>query len=145
MEMTRKLNETELHPLDESIRIAEGGEAVRLIGAWLGNKTEAAAPWEPIIDKINKALKFYSKGHPTLEGRKVIAQIVIGGYTQFLTKVQGMPKQIEKVLTKITCDFIWEENTSPRIDLDHLFNSIQEGGLNLIYITARNEAIEIEW
>jgi hypothetical protein len=88
------------------VRIAGDGEAVRILGAWLGNKMNASAPWEPIIDKINKLLKFYGKFHPTLEGRKVIAQIIIGGYTQYLTKVQGMPKHIEKALTKITRDFI---------------------------------------
>jgi dissimilatory sulfite reductase (desulfoviridin) alpha/beta subunit len=88
------------------VRIAGEGEAVRILGAWLGNKMNASAPWEPIIDKINKLLKFYGKFHPTLEGRKVIAQIIIGGYTQYLTKVQGMPKHIEKALTKITRDFI---------------------------------------
>ncbi len=116
-----------------------------MLEAWLGNNTNASTPWEPILDKIDKLLNFYSKSHPMLDRRKVIMQIVIGGYMQFLTKAQGMPKQIEKALTQMTHNFIWEENTSPRVTLDHLHKSIEKGGLNLLNTSARNEAIELVW
>ena len=42
-------------------------------------------------------------------------------------------------------DFIWDQNTSPRIALKHLFKPIKDGGLNLLNIKAWNEAIEIVW
>ena len=142
---TRKLNEREQTPLDERIKIAEDQEAIRILGAWLGNKTNASTPWEPIIDKIHKALTRYGKSHPTLNGRKVIAQIIVGGCTQFLAQAQGMPMHIEKAITKIVRDFIWEENVTPRIALDYLHQKTEEGGLNLLDLKARNEAIEIMW
>jgi len=145
MTTTRKLNDNEQTPLDERIKIAGDQEAIRILGAWLGNKTNTSAPWEPVIDKIHKALSLYGKSHPTLHGRKVIAQIVIGGYTQFLTQAQGMPHHIEHAITKIIRDFIWEESTSPRIALNYLHHTVEEGGLNLIDIKTRNEAIEIIW
>ena len=145
MTTTRKLNNNEITQLDDRIKIAEDQEAIRILGAWLGNKTNASAPWEPIIDKINKALTRYSKSHPTLNGRKIIAQIIVRGYTQFLTQAQGMPPHIEAAITKTIKDFIWEEYSSPRIALDYLHLPIEEGGLNLLDINARNEAIEIIW
>ncbi len=58
---------------------------------------------------------------------------------------QGMPKHIKKALTKIIRNFIWEENTSPRIALDQLYHPIDQGGLNLLNLKARNEAVEIVW
>lgn len=142
---TRKLNKRERALLDERIKIAEDQEAIRILGAWLGNKTNASTPWEPIIDKIHKALTRYGKSHPTLNSRKVIAQIIVGGCTQFLAQAQGMPTHIEKAITNIVRDFIWEENITPRIALDYLQQKIEEGGLNLLDLKARNEAIEIMW
>ena len=39
-------------------------------------------------------------------GQKLIVQIIIGSYTQFLTKAQGMPNNIETALTKIIWEFV---------------------------------------
>ena len=75
----------------------------------------------------------------------MIAKIVIGGYMQFLTQAQGMLQHIEHAITKMIRNFIWEESTSPRIALNHLHHTIEEGRLNLIDIKTRNEAIEIIW
>src|SRR6266850_1786257 len=126
-------------------RGVQQGDAIRLLGAWIGNKTNDLTPWETIIDKIKKALNFRSKSNPTMHGRKLIIQAIVGGHTQFLTKAQGMPKPIEEVLTKITCEFIWEEDSSPRIALDFLHCPPEEGGLGLLDIKACNEAIDISW
>ena len=45
----------------------------------------------------------------------------------------------EHVITKMIRNFIWEESTSPRIALNHLHHTIEEGELNLIDIKTRNE------
>ena len=79
---------------------------MRILEAWLGNEMEAMAPWEPIIDRINKSLTRFSKLHPTLDGQKLIIQMIIGRYTQFLTKAQGMPKMIKDALMEIIQNFI---------------------------------------
>ncbi|KAF8490098.1 hypothetical protein F5888DRAFT_1743222 [Russula emetica] len=57
-----------------------------------------------------------------------------------------MPNHIvEDALVKITRNFLWEENTSPRIVLEYLHYPVEEGGLDLLDLRARNEAIEIMW
>jgi hypothetical protein len=71
--------------------------------------------------------------------------MIVEGCTQFLTQAQGMPKHIEDTLVKITRNFIWDDSTVPRIALGYLYYPIKEGGLNLLDIRARNEAIEIIW
>jgi hypothetical protein len=50
-----------------------------------------------------------------------------------------MPTEIENALTKITRDFIWDDDSSPRIALETLYRPIEEGGLNLLDIKARND------
>ena len=141
---SRKIN-----PLDETlsdrIKVAEDGVAIRFLGAWIGNHTNNAVPWEPVIDNINKDLRRWGTSRPTMGGRKIIAQAITGGRTQYLTMAQGMPKNVEDAIIKITRKFMWGDNSSPRIALDFLQSPVEEGGLNLIDIKARNEAIEIMW
>jgi len=142
---TRKLNPQDQIELEPHIRIAADGIAVRYLGAWIGNKVNESTPWEPIIDKINKTLTLWEKAHPSMMGRKLIIQAVVGGHTQFLTKAQGMPDNIVSALTKIIRDFMWEEDSSPRIALDLLQCPRDQGGLDLLDLKVRNEAIELIW
>ena len=141
----RKINPLDQSDFDPRIRIAPDGTAVRYLGAWIGNDVNEATPWEAVIDKIVKSLTLWKKAYPSMTGRKLIVQSVIGGYTQFLSKAQGMPVDIEDALTKIIRDFLWEEDSSPRIALDFLHRSRNEGGLDLLDIKSRNEAIELIW
>ena len=90
---------------------------MRVLGTWIGNAMDATAPWEPILDKIKKALDHYNKGFPTLKERKMIIQIIVRGYMQFLTKAQGMPSQIKTAVTKLIRNFIWEDTLLPCIAL----------------------------
>ena len=141
----RKINQEDKKMLDHQIKIARDGEAVCSLGAWIGNKINDPMPWETILDIIREKLERWNRTHPTLYGKRLIAQVVIGGHTQFLTKAQGMPPHIEEALTKILRDFIWDHNTHPRIALEYLYLPLDEGGLNLLDINSRNEAIEIMW
>ena len=68
---------------------------------------------------------------------------MIGGHTQFLTAAQGMPDHIETAITQMISDFIWDNDTAPRMTLEHLNKPMDDGGLNILDIRARNEAIEI--
>ena len=142
---TRKINEQDENELNEHIRIADEGQAIRFLGAWIGNHTNDKTPWEPIIDKVNRLLGRWGMSRPTMKGRKTIVQAVIGGCTQYLTMAQGMPPNVEAALTKIARDFMWNDDSSPRLALDILYKPITEGGLKLLDIKTRNEAIEIMW
>ena len=142
---TRKINSQDENSLNDSIKIADEGQAIRFLGAYIGNHTNDEVPWEPIIDKINRMLGRWGTSRPTMKGRKTIIQAVIGGCTQYLTMAQGMPPNIEEALTKIARDFMWSDDSSPRLALDILQKPIKEGGLKLLDIKTRNEAIEIMW
>ena len=143
--ITRKINQEDESPLPERIRIACDEETVRILGAWIGNDANDATPWEPILNTIKAKLDKWGKAHPTLNGKRLIVQSIVGGHTQFLTKAQGMPPPIEKALSKMISDFIWGQDANPRIAAQILQRPIDEGGLNMLDIKARNEAIEIMW
>ncbi|KAG2336852.1 hypothetical protein BDR05DRAFT_978681 [Suillus weaverae] len=123
---TRKLNQQD-QPLENAIRITADGHPIRSLGAWIGNKTNNLTPWETITDKINTDLKRWKKCHPTLDGKRYIVQMIVGGITQFLTKAQGMPRNIESALIKTIRNFIWDDTKSPPINLEQLYRTKEEG------------------
>jgi hypothetical protein len=141
----RKINEQDLTPLADQVHIAKDRESIRMLGAWISNQANNDTPWETIIDKINGNLERWKRLHPTLNGRKLIIQAVVGGYTQFLTNAQGMPTHIESALRKIISNFLWDDDSSLRIASNTLCRPINEGGLDLLDVAARNEAIDIIW
>jgi hypothetical protein len=121
---TRMLNPRDA-PLPGHIHIAKEGESVRILGARIGNGLDAHAVWTPTIEKIDAALERWERTHPTLEARRHIVQTTIGSMTQYLTQVNGMPKSIEKILTKMEWDFVWG-GKSPPVQRDTLLAPISE-------------------
>ncbi|KAI0064249.1 hypothetical protein BV25DRAFT_1768160, partial [Artomyces pyxidatus] len=113
----------------EQINIAPDRSPIRSLGAWIGNDVDNAIPWSPVLDKINAALTRWRMGHPTLDTKRLILQMVVGGMTQYLTKVQSMPPAIEKAVIKTIRDFIWDDCAHPPISINHLYQPVAEGGI----------------
>ena len=141
---TRKLNPNS-EPIQPNIKIAIEGQPVRVLGAWIGNGVDQATPWTPTIEKIASALKKWEANHPTTEGRRLITQMIIGGMTQYLAKVQGMPESALKTLEKLIKNFAWSGESKPTISMQHMSSGISEGGKKVLDIYARNEAIQLTW
>ena len=131
--------------IENDVHIAEDGEAIRSLGAWVGNEASDPTPWETILDKVNKSLRMWSNIKPTIYGKKLIAQAVVGGRTQFITKAQGMPEHITETLTKMIKNFIWDDAPNPRLALPALHGRKEEGGIELLNLRHRNDAIELVW
>jgi hypothetical protein len=62
-------------------------------------------PWPAVIESISRDLSRWNGKKPTLEGRRHIINMFIGGKTQYLTRVQGMPKETEEILVRMQDDF----------------------------------------
>ncbi|KAJ3979762.1 hypothetical protein F5890DRAFT_1420828, partial [Lentinula detonsa] len=71
--------------------------------------------------------------------------MIVGGMTQYLTKVQGMPKEVESRLEKRIRKFLWDDKTLARINKETIYAPIEEGGRQLLDLLARNEAILVTW
>ncbi|EIW54962.1 uncharacterized protein TRAVEDRAFT_130382, partial [Trametes versicolor FP-101664 SS1] len=141
---SRKMNGASTR-IPESVHIVKEGEAIRSLGAWIGNNAPEATPWTAIIRTIECRLDKWSQGNPTLKGRRLIAGMEFGGRTQFLAMAQGMPAEVEKKLTDMAISFIWNGDKHPRIARDVLYSKFGEGGIKLLDISARNEAIDLMW
>jgi hypothetical protein len=131
----RRLNPRDLSQLDNRIHIARDGEAVRSLGAWIGNHTVDPTPWEIVLDKIRRKLNLWKRSHPTIYGKRLIIQAIVGGHTQFLAAAQGMPPHIETAINNMIREFVWDHDTAPRMALEYLYAPIDEGGLNILNIS----------
>ncbi|KAE9383053.1 hypothetical protein BT96DRAFT_869449, partial [Gymnopus androsaceus JB14] len=130
-------------PLAGNLHIAKSGEAVRILGAWFGNKISSEQVWAPVLEKIDTNLARWSKSNPTMEGRRHIVQMIIGGMTQYLTVVQGMPEAIEKRLTKRINTFLWKEKGYNPVNQKVICGPVERGGRKVLDIKVRNEAIKV--
>ncbi|KAJ6506245.1 hypothetical protein C8R47DRAFT_913701, partial [Mycena vitilis] len=126
----------------DDIKIVREGETCRILGAWLGNQAEYVTPWPEVLDKIATDLARWDVKNPLLEGRRHIINMVVGGRTQYLTRVQGMPKRIEDRLVRMQNAFLWSGKT-PRIAQDTMHSPLEHGGKQILDIRARNEAIDL--
>jgi hypothetical protein len=88
----------------------EEGQSVRIFGAWFGNEIDRSQAWIPVLEKINSALDNWDQSHPSIERRRLIVRMVVGGMTQYLTQVQWMPKNIEKRLSKRIRRYMWKDS-----------------------------------
>jgi len=72
--------------------------AVRVLGAFVGNKIDQMSIWSPICDEIDNDLNCWNRSHSTINGHCLIVNMVIGTHTQYLSQVQGMPQAVTEVL-----------------------------------------------
>ena len=140
---TRNLNDTG-EAIPESIHIARDREATRILGAWVGNKTNPEEPWRRIMETIEKDLKRWETRYPTLEGKRLIVQMIVGGKTQFLARAQGMPKSVQTKIQKMITEFVWEKGRAT-MNASDTAQDPTHGGRRILDITKRNKAIDLMW
>ncbi|KAM5543385.1 hypothetical protein V8D89_002970, partial [Ganoderma adspersum] len=127
------------------VHMAGEGNAIRILGAWLGNNIDQPEVWSRTLAKITTVLERWKASHPTIEGKKHVVQMIVGGMTQFLTDVQRMPESVQRRLTKIIRNYIWDDKHNTPVGMEHLYLPKNRGGLGLLDLEARNEAIDIMW
>ncbi|OJT03797.1 Transposon TX1 uncharacterized 149 kDa protein, partial [Trametes pubescens] len=129
----------------QGIHVAREGEAVRILGAFFGNGVEQAGVWTTKLAKIEGAMNRWKKGSVTVNGKKQVVQMVVASMSQFMANVQRMPEHVTKRLTKLIRNYIWDDKHIVPVSMDRLCMPYEAGGLNLLDLEARNEAIDVMW
>ena len=131
--------------LPAGTHIVQDGDMVRMLGAWVGNEIDEDAPWATTLQTLSRVLETWGKRKPTINGRKLIVGMEVGGRTQFLAKTQSMSKTIEEKLVRMIANFMWPGDRTPRVSMAVMCRPVADGGLNLLDIRARNDAIDAVW
>ncbi|KAI0772298.1 hypothetical protein BD413DRAFT_474503, partial [Trametes elegans] len=114
------------YPLN--VHVAGEGEPVRILGAFFGNNIGECEVWSTRLTKLEDTLKRWKLGRTTLEGKRHVTQMFVGGMTQFLTDVQRMPDQVKSRLTRILRKYIWDDKHNTPVGLAHLSLPFDQGG-----------------
>ncbi|KAI0832657.1 hypothetical protein BC628DRAFT_1306881, partial [Trametes gibbosa] len=111
-----------------NVHVAREAEPVRILGAFFGNGVSDADVWTPKIDKLVSAMEQWKMGRTTLEGKRHVSQMMIGGMTQFLTDVQRMPTSVTKRVTKIMRNYLWDDKHNIPVSMAHMYTPFAMGG-----------------
>ena len=140
---TRKISNTG-DPIPESIHIAHDRDATRILGAWVGNEVNLKEPWKKIVETIKKDFKRWEARYPTLEGKRLVVQMIAGEKTQFLARAQGMPESIQKEIQKAITEFVWGKERATMCIKD-VAQDPARGGWKIMNIAKQNKAINLMW
>jgi ribonuclease HI/exonuclease III len=143
VETTRRMH-PEGQQIPASMKIVPKGGMIRILGAWYANGATTECPWGAVEDKIKMALGRWTSAKVTTMGRRHVIQMVIGGYTQYLTQVHGMPNETKKRLKKKIKEYMWGGKFS-RVNIETAMAPTSMGGLKVLDLDARNDAIDIMW
>jgi hypothetical protein len=113
-----------------------------MLGAWIGNKVPYITPWPAVLEKISADLERWRTSMSTLEGKRHIINMVIGGRTQYLSRAQGMPKDVEETSINAEHTFLWDGKKA-KVAHETMTLDILEGGKQILDIPTRNEAIDL--
>ncbi|KAJ7246799.1 hypothetical protein B0H12DRAFT_985709, partial [Mycena haematopus] len=138
---TRRLSPLD-KPIPENAHIAKDGEAVRILGGFVGNEIDAFAVWTPVLDKIDADYVRWANIRPTMDMKKNIDQIVAGSRTQYLAQVNGMPPAVIKHVLKAQKEFM-NDGKSSMVSREQLMAPREKGGIGMLDLEARNEALQM--
>src|SRR5882672_4620524 len=85
--------------------------------------------WNKIIETQKKVMDVWVGSHPTLQGKELILKALVTSRSWFLVAVNGMPDHIEKEMTRIMKDFIWDGNQRGLMRLHCTAKAREKGGL----------------
>ena len=122
--------------IDQNIHIAKEQEPIRILGGWVGNGIDKQAIWSKNIDKINQTLERWENRQPTTLSRRLVVQMFAGGISQFMTTVQGMPKDIEDQIQKLITTFVWGGGDRATVGLNQTRKPFEKGGFKLLNVQA---------
>ncbi|KAF6745426.1 hypothetical protein DFP72DRAFT_824515, partial [Ephemerocybe angulata] len=120
--------------------MAKEGQAIRVLGAWVGNRVNELDIWTPTLEVLENKVNFWLKSNPSLEGRSYISKMEPGGRTQYKTMVQGMSQKTEKDIQKIIKRIMWDDQT-PKVNHETTILPYELGGKKTLDLPTRNKSI----
>ncbi|KAJ7207791.1 hypothetical protein C8J57DRAFT_1099099, partial [Mycena rebaudengoi] len=126
--------------ISANVHIAKEGEAVRILGSFIGNGVDAFGVWTPVLEKIDSDYERWANLCPNLSLKKNADQIISGSRLQYLVQVNGMPPAVTKHILKSQWEFI-NNTKSSMISRETLMLPRSMGGIGLLDLEARNEAL----
>ena len=139
---SRKFGNNEI---EDNVKIIKEGEAMRTLGAWVGNETNTNIQWGEVLKKQEQTIDIWSKTNMSLSGKEIILKALVQSKAMFLATVNGMPRDVENKMKKLFKDFLWDGKKRGLMSWNQVIAPKEQGGLNIPDIRTRIEALDIMW
>jgi exonuclease III len=129
--------------IPDNMTILREGESTRILGAWFGNGVDINAPWSVVLNKMAKSFERWSSVSVNLLYKRHVIQCTAGGFSQYLAQVQGCPSRFEHQIETQIKKYLWGGKNSGSVNSETTKAPINQGGLKVLDIEARNDAIRL--
>ncbi|KAH6885476.1 hypothetical protein BKA70DRAFT_1026386, partial [Coprinopsis sp. MPI-PUGE-AT-0042] len=85
----------------------------------------------------------WMRSNPTVEGRRHIVNMEVGGRTQYKEDVQGMPEVVRKAVMRIITTFMWN-GRPPAVNQITMSEPLELGGKKVLDLNVRKDAIHLK-
>lgn len=126
--------------IPDSARIVRDGEALRLLGGWIGYKMDVPALWEKRVSNMEAQVAKWAKRRPIMKGRVIVVNYVILSKAQYMLRTNDPDKMTVDRVVKCVRNMMWAGKAKSILKLDDLYRPVGEGGLGLPSFPARQEA-----
>jgi exonuclease III/ribonuclease HI len=130
--------------LEHAAKIANEGEAIRVLGSWQGNNANANNKWTEIIEKQLKIMNAWAKSHPSLLARARIAKALVVSKALYLITVNGIANDQLNEMEKNIRSFIWLGKKG-NIAWERAIKHKNEGGLGAPSVKILYETTKVMW
>ena len=120
-------------------------EPIKILGVYIGNDQISCLEknWMPKIKKIETLAESWKKRKLTLFGKVQIINTLLVSKFVYNFSVLNVPENIIKQINKIIFGFLW--NKRDRIKRKTIIAKLEKGGLNLVDIEAKINALKATW
>jgi hypothetical protein len=139
---TKKLGNIQIEP---TAKIIKEGQAMRTLGAWVGNEINTKAQWDIIVKKQQQTLDIWSSAHLSLKGKEIVLKALVQSQAIYLATVNGLPQDTERRMEKMYRNFVWDGKEKGLMEWKKAIAPKSLGGLNLPDLRSRIQAIQIMW
>ena len=115
---------------------------MKILGVFFGTEPVEEANWQHKINKLEKALNLWKSRALSLVGKSLIVNVL--GFSKFLylAKVLVIPQWVLVRVNQLVWPFIWGSRIET-VSRDSLFCPVASGGLNIINLDLKCEALRV--
>lgn len=120
----------------------------KILGIWFGTDTNEYLHYSwnyaSIIDSIRASIKSWKNRELSLKGRIVVYNTLLVSKLMYVASNTFTPARVFTEMKTIVRKVVWAEK-SPKVNLNVLFQTIEDGGCKLAHLDSRVKAQELQY
>ena len=127
--------------------IAWTNEPINVLGIWICHDEEMSIKlnYEPLIDKTKQILESWENWSLSLIGKILVVNTMVASlFVYKMLVLPSPPETVFKRVEQLIQEYLWDKKR-PKIPLDILQRDGTQGGLKLVDLRCRDQALKVSW